>query len=183
MTTNLNLEIPLAWLIALGLFFFYALSHIACFHFFKISNRYRFIARSYLIFLPGVAFCAWLGAREVHSTILLSKPILQELHALGFLFFFYLLSLTFFSGTDHSIRVRIAVELHKAEKSKDGRLSHKELLARYQPEALGARRVGKIVAKGFAVEQNNRVSLTRKGRLMGLTLLTLKRILNTLEQS
>ena len=82
-----------------------------------------------------------------------------------FFFTFHLLSLAFYSAVEHSVRIRLMVELYK---TKNTPTDLEKLLSIYSPEKATTHRIEQLVQGGYAtLRKNQEISLTRKGRYIG----------------
>jgi hypothetical protein len=88
------------------------------------------------------------------------------------------LILGFYASIDHSVRIRLCVEFHKARGKP---LRYSEISKRYDVHAASVRRFGKLVSGGYAVRRDDRYVLTPKGRWMSRALHRVKKLCNTLE--
>jgi len=156
--------LELAFLIAIANFFVFLLLHIFIFRSFRLANRLKILHCLALFFLMATFFTTLWMRQELVATLPRFDFMDLVLLSSSLLCFFFLGGLSFYSAVEHSVRIRVSVELG-AELS-DGtqkRLSLQDLIKHYDPDRATSRRLEQLLAGGNIVKKDNGFQLTRKG--------------------
>lgn len=80
-----------------------------------------------------------------------------------FLFIFLCFAMmAFYAGVEHSVRIRIAVELYL---NKDNSLNFEDLIKYYKPDQATQHRLHQLELGGYIQKSNETIRLTKKGEL------------------
>lgn len=164
-------SIALTWLLSFVFFAGYSVFVIIAFIVLKPRNRFGWMWRSYLVFLPTVFLTVFMLADR-------SLPLetsLLWLQGIGLTVLMWAMYCIFYSVIDRSISVRLCVDLWNSEKN---HATYAEIISRYDPDRAVARRLEILVSEGYLEKttQDSELSLTPKGRDRAERALRLKRL-------
>ncbi|HUP58240.1 MAG TPA: hypothetical protein VM598_12355 [Bdellovibrionota bacterium] len=162
----------LSWGIAAICLLTVAAAQTAAFRWFPPTDRFRFLRRALGSGLIASAVIAWLafpslGATEWPREIV----VLAALVALGFLF---LLTLSFYTAVDGSLRTRMLILL---DRSLGGKGTRSQVMEAYGLTTLAERRIEKMRIGGMLEPRGHGHVLTPKGRAMSAVFAGVKRFL------
>jgi hypothetical protein len=165
------MELTWSWAIALGTLLLMALIQVIAFRHFAPADRFRFLRRLFGLGLVAAAAGAYLAYPALEAGGWPREGVLLEaLVALGFVF---LLTLSFYTAVDGSVRVRMLMALIRSQ----GRGTRDELVRDYGPSTLARRRIEKMRVGGMLEPRGEGDVLTGKGRAMSVVIAAIKRFL------
>jgi hypothetical protein len=133
------------------------LLHALVLRLFVPASKYRILHQGFLVILPGVLSLAYLHLGNPDPGTF--GPIGVALTVAGFLFGG---TLAFYAAVEHSVRIRLFVELHRNDNrpmSMDG------ILESYDPRSATVHRLNQLVLAGYLKRTGERYELTSKGLL------------------
>lgn len=154
----------LVFLIAIANFFLFLLLHILIFRAFRLANRIGILHCLALFFLMTTFLTTLWMRQELVATLPRFDFMDLVLLSSSLLCFFFLGGLFFYAAIEHSVRIRVSVELSAGLSDiAQKRLSLQDLIKHYEPERATSRRLEQLLAGGNIVKKDKGFQLTRKG--------------------
>jgi hypothetical protein len=142
-------------LISGGAFLTFVLIHVVSFRISPPKERLVFLNRVHMVVLFFTFILAYFLSRKTVLTE--GSELVHLLEASTFYLIFWFFSLAFYGLIDHSIRIRIAIELARKKQSRQ------ELMQKYAPDAAMGNRLDKMIDGGYLLKVGEIYSLTPKG--------------------
>lgn len=150
----------LVFLIAIVNFFLFLLLHIFIFRTFRLANRIKILHCLALFFLMATFLTSLWMRQELVATLPRFDFMDLVFLSSSLLCFFFLGGLCFYAAIEHSVRIRVSVELSDVAQK---RLGLQDLIKQYEPEKATSRRLEQLLAGGNIVKMGKGFQLTRKG--------------------